>query len=1126
VRERVVSAGGLRAWRTRVSGRRLFRQGRLLILVLTVAILASTAITAVGLLVAATEQSAIRVSLGRIPSSQTRMTVNVEQSHVSLDKATSDASAAIHAVLGSTATAKASPRADSGIVPLATASDASSVAYVGELEGARQHVTIDAGMLPAASASGSGHSEVPIGIPQSAAAHFGLAVGSTLTYEGSGGSATLRVIGIYTVKDARSTYWAQDPLLGSGNSDHYLSPTGEQTTAVDAFGPLIVAPGTMDELGILADRVELDYSPRFSALTENSLEPLIQRLAAAPSTVPADTGDIADQVSYDGDSGVALTQIANALVVTRSTVVVVTLLLLLLSIAAIGQAARLFTDARAGDRDLMRARGGSPGQLVSLALIEAGFVGLITAAISAPLARLVYFLVATQPAMVAAHVPADSGLPASAWLTSIGLGALFILVLLFSLLGRTSSFVSAAQARARARRVSGLLRSGLDFGVVALAGVAFWQLTIYRSPVGATSTLSVDPVLVAAPALVLLAGALMAARLFPLLARLIDALGSRAHGVLFRLASWEIGRRSQRATSVVLLLTLALAVGAFAQTFLATWQQSQVDQADFAVGPPVRMPADPNAGGAARSQLAVGTTASPQPTIRRVADVSDATGSDSGTNAVVLGLTTASRSMLDVGQLAHEGGSVVASKLTSRVATPRGITLPGNPDGVSAVAQIGDPADPLPGVSADVRAIIADGSGLLSTVDLGDIPFDGAQHDISGQFASVSHGARRALPSMVVGVQVQVNLSNEALYVANPPVETTFLLGKLASTTSTRDGSSKTVMTSDSGLPAWNASTISGDDAPAAITRVPGWQVGVIVSVPPNLQQNPAIFAVTSWVPGQLVPAVLTSSLAHTLHATAGNSLQLNFADSSVTVMIVAITPLIPGAVDSSLLTAGAAAGGDAATDSVIVVDQTALGQAMAEGGSTGPLVDEWWVRVPPVAAAGYLVAHPPASGVRPGRSSVILAQQMQQDPLRVATQAALWLAIAAAAILAAIGFAVHSASSLASRRVELAQLRAIGLPRRLVTWLIALESLLLCALGAIFGVLIGLLVGLLTGPLIALSPNGTPAVPPVRVIVPWLELGLLVLIVVAVLCATVGAVAGGQRSANPANILREADNG
>jgi len=1119
VSERVASAGALRAWRVRVAGRRLIRQGRLLVLVLTVAVLASTAVTSVGLLITATEQSAVLTSLKSVPASQTEMSVDVEQPRLTIAQVTRKTDAAIHAILGGTALATPSVRAYSAFAAIPTPSSAGSVGYFGELGGAKSHVKVVHGALYEPSAAGT----VSVALPDAAAEGLGLKVGSEFAYSGGTHPVTLRVVGLYDLLDPKAEYWSQDPLEGSGFSSNYLSPTGEQLTAVSAFGPVIVSAGTLDRLGVRGDRVELDYAPSFLTADSGSLGALIQRLTNASSIVPADLGGTATQVSYTGTAYVPLEQIADALTVTQSTVVVVTLLLLVLSIAALAQAARLFNDARAGDRELMRARGASSGQLLGIAFLEAGLVGLITAAVSAPLARLVYFVVASQPAMVAAHVPADAGLPASAWLTSIGLGVLFVLVLIGSLLGRSGSFVSAEQTRSRQRRLSGLLRSGLDLGVVVLAAVAFWQLTIYHSPVGATSTLSVDPVLVAAPALVLLAGSLLAARLFPLLARLVDAWGSRSRGVLFRLASWEIGRRSQRATAVVLLLTLALAVGTFSQTFLATWQQSQVDQADYAVGPQVRVPANGTDAGAQRSALEGGASGTPQPVIRRVADVAGVGDADS--DAVVLGLTSKARTMVSHGQLAADGGSVIESSLKTASSATAGIALSGDPTGIAAVAQIGDSVTPMPGVVADVRAVVEDGPGLLATVDLGDIPVDGQPHPVSGMLPTVAKGEKRALPVTVVGVQASVDLGNQATYVANPPQQTNFLLGQLASLLQTANGGYATHPVTNPDPVTWYGNAVD-DAGPAVPETVPGWQVALQVAIPPDVQTDPASFSTTSWAGSTVPRAVMSSALAATLQVKKGEELQITFADATISVVVVAITPLIPGAVDSSLLTASAAAGADATGGSAIVIDQTQLERALVENGSTGSLVDEWWVSVPAGTAAAYLRAHPAASGIEPPRSRAVLALQMQQDPLRVATQAALWLAIAAAAILAAIGFAVHSASTLASRRIELAQLRAIGLSRRLLVGLIGAESLLLCVLGAIFGLAVGLLLGWLAGPLIALSPNGTPAVPSVRVIVPWLELCALVLVVIVVLIAVVAVVARGQRSANPANILREADNG
>jgi hypothetical protein len=1125
VKRGTAGGGALRAWRFRVAGRRLFRQARLLVLVLTVAVLAATVVTSVGLLITATEQSAIRTSLATVSKSQALMSVDIEQAKQSLAVTEKRVGGAIQSVLGNGVTATRTVRAYSAADPVTADPSVATLAYFGELDGVANHITVTSGALPTTAPSATA-STVQVAIPDTAAKRLGLRVGSTFPYAGGRRAVTVKIVGIYRLLKPASAFWAQDPLQAAGFSPNFEIQSEFQPVAAVGFGPLLVAPGSLDAIGVAVDRLELDYTPNFAATGADQLAPLISRLGTAESGIPGQIGAIANQVTYSGNASVPLEQILAALVVTRSTVVVVTLLLLVLSIAALGQAARLFNEARSGDRELMRARGASRGQLLGIAFLEAGVVGVVTAVVSAPLGRVVYALIAAQPAMVAARVPGDSGLPASAWLTSAALGAVFVLVLILSLLGRSGSFVSAEQTRSRQRRVSGLLRSGLDLGVVALAVVAFWQLSIYRSPVGTTATLSVDPVLVAAPALVLLAGALLAARLFPLLARLIDAIGSRSSGVTFRLASWEIGRRSQRATAVVLLLTLALAVGTFSQTFLATWQQSQVDQADYAVGPTVRVPAVADEGGAQRAVLVSGATGIPQPVIRRVADVAQDGAGGEDTNAVVLGLTPAARTMLDSGQLARDGGSVVAASLKGSSAPAYGIVLPGDPSGISAVAQVGEAAQPLAGVSADVRAIIEDGAGLLTTIDLGSIPVDGDPHAVSAVLPALPHGAKRPLPLQLVGLQTGVFLGDQATYVAGPPLATKILLGHVASLEGNPGGSYSTHPASGSANSGWGAGSESDFDAPAAAVTVHGWQVGLAVTIPQNVQANPATYSTTAWPSVDRVPIVITSALAEALDVRPGAVLSLNFAAGYVDVEVAATTPLIPGTVDGSLLTPSAAAGAASSSTNAVVIDQSALERALVQSGQTGSMVDEWWVDVSPATARAYMAAHPSTGGSGPARSAAVLALQMQQDPLRVATQAALWLAIAAAALLAAIGFAVHSASALAARRIELAQLRAIGLTRRRLVGLFGAESFVLCVLGVVFGLAVGIVLGLLAGPLIALSPNGTPAVPGVRVIVPWLQLALLVVVIGVVLLGVVGAVARGQGSADPARILREADNG
>ena len=81
-------------------------------------------------------------------------------------------------------------------------------------------------------------------------------------------------------------------------------------------------------------------------------------------------------------------------------------------------------------------------------------------------------------------------------------------------------------------------------------------------------------------------------------------------------------------------------------------------------------------------------------------------------------------------------------------------------------------------------------------------------------------------------------------------------------------------------------------------------------------------------------------------------------------------------------------------------------------------------------------------------------------------------ISIVAAALLVAIGFALHTAASVRARRLQFAQLRAIGLSRRSLVGVVGAESLILCAIGTVFGIAIGVLLSWMVGPLVAVSPD------------------------------------------------------
>ena len=90
---------------------------------------------------------------------------------------------------------------------------------------------------------------------------------------------------------------------------------------------------------------------------------------------------------------------------------------------------------------------------------------------------------------------------------------------------RTARSLAATHSKlSRGETASIGQRLGLDVALLAIAGIGLWQLRHYGAPLtqSVQGTLGLDPLLVATPAIGLLAGAIVALRIVPLLAQLIE----------------------------------------------------------------------------------------------------------------------------------------------------------------------------------------------------------------------------------------------------------------------------------------------------------------------------------------------------------------------------------------------------------------------------------------------------------------------------------------------------------------------------------------------------------------------------------------------------------------------------
>ena len=359
----------------------------------------------------------------------------------------------------------------------------------------------------------------------------------------------------------------------------YPVPGSFGFVTTDAWGPFVVAPGRPRRRR-RGSRQPTSSRPRSSSDAPDRRG----RRACAPGSTTRRRSLTQDRRRYRAVRCTSArrwrprsTSAQGNLAVTRVSLVIVGLMLVVLAVTVLLLAARLLADRRAPEQTLMSSRGASGGQLLGLAALEAAAVALVTTLVSPWLAGLLFQAITAVGPLArrrsarttrAARRRCGSRAPSrrSCWPASC------------------SARSCAAGAASSTPSSSSSARTGAA-GSHAPAPTSRWSLLAGRRRVAAARRTGrpccagprqLDPLLVAAPALLLLAGAVLALRLLPA-GRARWASGSRpaSRSLVAPLAAWEVGRRPGRAAGAVLLLTLALAVGSFSQSFLSTWRTSQ-----------------------------------------------------------------------------------------------------------------------------------------------------------------------------------------------------------------------------------------------------------------------------------------------------------------------------------------------------------------------------------------------------------------------------------------------------------------------------------------------------------------------------------------------------------------------
>ncbi|MFG2426528.1 FtsX-like permease family protein [Streptomyces sp. NPDC048590] len=972
----------------------------------------------------------------------------------------------------------------------------------------RSRVRLVEGRMPAAGADGP-KGPVEVALPRAAADALKLRPGSrvTLTDRLKDAPLPVEITGVYEPRDLTDPYWLLDPLGGRG----------VRTVVFTTYGPLLADPSVLHSGRLSPGQAAWQAGADFRTVTTGRVEALRRAATDGPRAL---SGHFGDGATVRISLPTVIDQIQRALLVSRSTVMIVAVQLVVLSGYALLLVAGLLSTERAGETGLLRARGASRGRIAGLAGVEALLLALPAVLVAPLLAGPLTRLLAARSELGRIGLRLDGGADGSVWLVAGGVA----LACAAAVVAPALATGAGGRRGSRASALPSSVRAGADIALLLIAGVAYWQLDRQTgsSGTGALSgdrqgELGVDPLLVAAPALALLAGTVLTLRLLPPAARLAERRAAGGKGLAAALAGWQFSRRPLRGAGPVLLLVLSVAMGMLAIGQSASWERSQRDQADFRSGASIRVVGVGQADAPAYSGLPGVEGAAPA--YRTTTDLSG------GRTAEVLALDTAHA---DERMLMREDlAGTAPRKVFEATAPPRtartGVPLPRGSERALLDLRIRDTAAPggrsPSGATALISVLLEDRYGIGYRVGAGTVPVDGRAHTLSFPVSAAGEPA-------VTGFEVDSDVP---------------------------EGSAETRLVSVSGL---RALTEGGEERPAAASDGVRWQAGATMAAAGDEQAagtpravtssgaSPAYRYETGHTPsgggyqGDPVSTLRVTSVrpaAPALNAVAtdaylkyagaeiGQETDLTLGGNTVRVKLVKSVRQLPttGTGAASGPSGGAPSDPSVRPGGGLLLDLRALSEVLAHRSGAALAPTEWWLSTAPGKSAEVASRLRALPGTDPAQVLVRdeVARDLADDPLGAGPRAALPAVAAVAAALAAVGFAVGLVGSRRERAAEFAVLRALGAPRRGLARMMAAEQGVLITLALLIGLALGAVLTRAVVPLVVLTGQATRPVPDVLVLLPAGQVAVLLAAVVALPLVFVAAIT--LRRADPAVSLR-----
>ncbi|RAO27481.1 hypothetical protein ONO23_05176 [Micromonospora noduli] len=895
------------------------------------------------------------------------------------------------------------------------------------------HAELTSGAWPS-----PGANPVQVSLPERVAGALGLTVGERVPVRDRATErrGELVLAGTWRPRDPSDAYWLLAPGVGAGSASSGTS-----------YGPFTLDPA--DFAATFPGSVSVSWlaQPDLGAVDTADLPAVRKALTEAVSAVPE-----AAQLGSSGQTVTKMPQlldrIGRADLVGRSSLATPLLLILVLAGYALVLVAALLHEDRRPQTALLRARGAARRQLAGLAAREATLV-VAPAAVLGPLIAgeaLRYI----RPGG-SGDLSTAGGNTTLVWAAAAATAAGCLVAMVLPALRGAGTYVADMAARSRPNRAASVQRASVDLVLVALAVLAWVQLRRYASPLaGSGGQLGLDPLLVAAPTLGVLAGAVLALRVLPPLTRFAERFVDRRPWTATMFGMWQAGRRPH--AGPVLLLALAVGGSTLAWSLISTGERSQVEQAGHTVGADLRV--TERTGGAPPTRA--GELAA-LPSVDRVLPAwrDEIRVGRENLPATVIGVDPASAP--GVVRLADRLGDGSASEQYRRMVgargEPAGVELPAGAREITGTIRT-PVSNAARSLKVAVTLLVTTPDGLALRLPAADADSDGRATPFTARLPDLG-GARLRLAGfeadggLAAGNSYELQVDGLTVVKADGTKQPAELGGDWAVTALGQE-------------PMPVRTTGAGFAAARAVDVIPGGQFAY---------QPPTRFAVVPGGDNKPIPVLMTPGVRNALSLRVGDTVDLTLSGATLPVHLVGELDAVP-----------------ATTGEGVLLDLPAAVDAMIRSSGAVRPVPEWWVGAADANAAAQAVSALPGITVLNREAAIEAAAD---DPYWRGSRTGMLAAALGAVLLALVGLMVDVWATARRRLGEFAVLHTLGATPRLMARALLAEQTFLAGIGVGVGLLLGTAVGATMAPLVILTPAAGRPTPPAAFVLPWVPIGL-----------------------------------